>query len=134
MGRTVDEIIATLPKRRRARIDARYRELKDEVESLAALRKAAGKAQADLATFLKIKQPSVSKIEKQTDMYLSTLRSYVEAIGGELDLIVRLPTRRAVRLNRLGDVLDGSAKGKSQPRAARARPAKRSHRRAGGAV
>ena len=134
MGRTVDEIIATLPKRRRARIDARYRELKDEVESLAALRKAAGKAQADLAAVLKIKQPSVSKIERQTDMYLSTLRSYVEAIGGELDLVVRLPARRAVRLNRLGDALDGSAMGKSQPRAAPARPAKRSRRRAGGAV
>jgi hypothetical protein len=57
MGRTVDEIIAALPKQRRARIDARYRELKDEVESLAALRKAAGKAQADLAAILKIKQP-----------------------------------------------------------------------------
>ena len=129
MGRTVDEIIAALPKQRRARIDARYRELKDEVESLAALRKAAGKAQADLAAILKIKQPSVSKFEKQTDMYLSTLRSYVEAIGGELDLVVRLPARRAVHLNRLGDVLDGSAKRKSQPRAARARPAKKARRR-----
>ena len=125
----VDEIIAALPKQRRARIDARYRELKDEVESLAALRKAAGKAQVDLAAILKIKQPSVSKIEKQTDMYLSTLRSYVEAIGGELDLIVRLPARRAVRLNRLGDVLDGLPKRKSQPRAARARPAKKARRR-----
>jgi transcriptional regulator with XRE-family HTH domain len=134
MGRTVDEIIAALPKQRRARIDARYRELKDEVESLAALRKAAGKAQTDLAAILKIKQPSVSKIEKQTDMYLSTLRSYVEAIGGELDLIVRLPARRAVRLNRLGDVLDGSPKGKSQPRVARARPARKTRRRVVGAA
>jgi hypothetical protein len=136
MGRTVDEIIAALPKQRRARIDARYHELKDEVESLAALRKAAGKAPADLAAILKIKQLSISKIEKQTDMYLSTLRSYVEAIGGELDLIVRLPARRAVRLNRLGDALDGSAKGKSQPRAtrARARPVKKARRRVVGAA
>src|SRR6516225_525344 len=103
MGRTLDEMIGGLPKRRRARIGARYREIRDEVESLRELRKAAGKAQAEIATTLGIKQPSVSKIEKQTDMYLSTLRSYVEAIGGQLDLVVRLPSRRAVRLNRLGE-------------------------------
>jgi hypothetical protein len=55
MGRTVYEIIAALPKQRSARIDARYRELKDEVESLAALRKAAGNARAGLAATLKTK-------------------------------------------------------------------------------
>jgi Helix-turn-helix domain len=53
---------------------------------------------------LKIKQPSVSKIEKQADMYLSTLKSYVEAVGGKLELIVKLPSRPALRLDRLGDV------------------------------
>ena len=90
-------MIDALPKHRRERIDARYREIKDEVESLRELRKAAGKAQAEIAATLRIKQPSVSKIEKQTDMYLSTLRGYVEAIGGELDLVVRLPARRAMR-------------------------------------
>jgi transcriptional regulator with XRE-family HTH domain len=77
-----------------------------DVASLRALRQAAGKAQADIATALRIKQPSVSKIENQLDMHLSTLRSYVEAIGGELDLIVRLPTRAPMRLHRLGDVCD----------------------------
>jgi DNA-binding XRE family transcriptional regulator len=53
------------------------------VEGLRQLRQLAGKGQADIASALNIKQPSVSKIEKQTDMYLSTLRSYVEAVGGE---------------------------------------------------
>src|ERR1700694_2300828 len=107
MGRTLSEMIDALPKQRRERIDARYRELRDDVESLRELRKVAGKAQADIAAALKIKQPSVSKIEQQTDMYLSTLRSYVEAIGGELDLVVRLPSRRAMRLHRLGEVFSG---------------------------
>jgi transcriptional regulator with XRE-family HTH domain len=120
MGRTINEIIDALPKRRRARIDARYHELKDHVESLQELRKAAGKAQADIAAALKIKQPSVSKIEQQTDMYLSTLRSYVEAIGGELDLVVRLPSRRALHLPRLGEVLAASAKPAAGGRARRA--------------
>lgn len=105
MGRNLNEIIADLPAERQARIEARYRELKQEVEGLRELRQAAGKAQADIAAALNIKQPSVSKIEKQADMYLSTLRSYVEAIGGQLDLVVTLPSRPPVRLRHLGDMV-----------------------------
>jgi hypothetical protein len=59
-------------------------------------------AQADVASALNIKQPSVSKTEKQVDMYISTLRSYVEAIGGELELTVQLPKRQTLRLQHLG--------------------------------
>ncbi len=103
MGRNVNRIIADLPPERQAKIEARYREIKDEVEGLRELRQVAGKAQANIAAALDIKQPSVSKIEKQTDMYLSTLRSYVQAIGGELDLVVRLPKRPALRLRHLSD-------------------------------
>ena len=76
MGRNLNQIIADLPPDRQPRIDARYREMKAEVDGLRELRQVAGKAQADIATALNIKQPSVSKIEKQADMYLSTLRSY----------------------------------------------------------
>ncbi|WP_407526595.1 XRE family transcriptional regulator [Methylobacterium oryzisoli] len=105
MGRRLNDVIAALPDDRRARVEARFGELKVEVESLGELRRAAGKAQAEIASALKIKQPSVSKIEKQADMYLSTLRSYVEAIGGRLDLIVHLPSRAPIRIERLGDVV-----------------------------
>jgi hypothetical protein len=86
-------------------------------------------AQAEIAAILKIKQPSVSKIEKQTDMYLSTLRSYVEAIGGELDLVVRLPPRRVMRLHRLGEVLSGSSKPAAQRRVARSSSVKKPRKR-----
>src|ERR1700733_11075548 len=65
MGRTLREVLDTLPAASCERVDARYREPKAEVESLRALRKVAGKAQADIAAALHIKQPSVSKIEKQ---------------------------------------------------------------------
>lgn len=105
MGRTLDEVIARLPKVRQDRIAARYRVLKDEVESLQALRKAAGKAQGEIASTLRISQPSVSKIEKQTDMYLSTLRNYVAAAGGDLELVVRFPKQEPLHLRGLGDVL-----------------------------
>ena len=104
MGRSLDHVISELPPERRERIEARYQELHQEVEGLRELRQIAGKAQADIATALNIKQPSVSKIEKQADMYLSTLRSYIEAIGGQLELVVKLPERPVLRLQHLGDI------------------------------
>ncbi|MBZ9738376.1 XRE family transcriptional regulator [Mesorhizobium sp. CO1-1-4] len=103
MGRSINEIIAALPRDQQEQIEARYEELKQEVEGLREMRLIAGKAQEDIAAALKIKQPSVSKIEKQADMYLSTLRSYVEAIGGKLELTVNLPGRPVIRLQRLSD-------------------------------
>jgi DNA-binding XRE family transcriptional regulator len=103
MGRSLDELITSLPSDQQEQIEARYQELKQEVEGLRELRQITGKAQADIASALNIKQPSVSKIEKQTDMYLSTLRSYVEAVGGELELTVKLPKRPAMRIHHLGD-------------------------------
>lgn len=111
-GRSLDEVLAALAPERQQTIDARFHELKDEVESLQALRQASGKAQAEIAASLGIKQPSVSKIERQTDMYLSTLRNYVEAIGGELDIVVRLPGHRPVRVTHLAEIAGGGRRRK----------------------
>ena len=96
-------IVSSSPQRQRS--GKRNQEPMQEVKNLRELRLIARKAQADVATALQIKQPSVSKIEKQGDMYLSTLRAYVEAIGGELELVVRLRERPALRVYRLGDAL-----------------------------
>jgi len=104
MARSLNDIISALPAAEQEAIEARYQELKQEVEGLRELRRIAGKAQEDVATALNIKQPSVSKIEKQADMYLSTLRSYVEAVGGQLELTVKLPSRPTIKLHSLGDV------------------------------
>ena len=98
------DVLDALPPKRRAELDRRFKELVNEVESLKELRRISAKSQAKIAETLKISQPAVSKIEKQTDMYLSTLRSYVEAIGGELDVIVRLPNRAPVKVMSLEDV------------------------------
>lgn len=119
MGRNLDRIISGLTPERRPRIETRYRELKQEVESLRELRDIAGKAQADIAMALKIKQPSISKIEKQTDMYLSTLRNYVKAVGGDLELVVKLPKRPALRLHRIGEAVARSGRPKRAKRARR---------------
>lgn len=50
-----------------------------------------------------MQQPSIAKIEKRTDMYLSTLRSHIEAMGGELDLIARFPDG-SVKINNFADL------------------------------
>jgi transcriptional regulator with XRE-family HTH domain len=118
MGRTLSEFIGSLPEEDQQRIEEQFQQLKQEVESLKELRQATGKAQAEIAAALKIKQPSVSKIERQADMYISTLRSYVEAIGGELELTVRLPSRPPLRLRHLGDMVEAEPRRRSGSAAA----------------
>jgi transcriptional regulator with XRE-family HTH domain len=98
------DILDALPPKRRAQLDRRFKALIDEVESLKELRRLSTKSQAKVARALKISQPAVSQIEKQTDMYLSTLRGYVEAIGGELEVIVRLPNRGPVKIRSLEEI------------------------------
>jgi len=55
------------------------------------LRQARGLSQKMLADVLHVQQPSIAKLEKRTDMYLSTLRSHIEAMGGELEVVARFP-------------------------------------------
>ena len=67
------------------------------------LRQARGLSQKMLAEVLHVQQPSISKMEKRTDMYLSTLRSHIEAMGGELDVVARFPDG-AVRISNFSDL------------------------------
>ncbi|WP_157268914.1 XRE family transcriptional regulator [Azohydromonas aeria] len=62
------------------------------------LRQARGLSQKMLAEVLQVQQPSIAKLERRTDMYLSTLRSHIEAMGGELEVIARFPDG-AVRIS-----------------------------------
>jgi predicted transcriptional regulator len=55
------------------------------------LRQARGLSQKMLADVLHVQQPSIAKLEKRTDMYLSTLRSHIEAMGGQLEVVARFP-------------------------------------------
>jgi|SRR5579872_3398744 len=99
---TLDQAIAALPKEERAKIDARARELIAEEMSLQRLRKAIGKTQTAVAERLKVGQDAISKIETRSDMYVSTLRDFIKAMGGELELIAQFPNRPPVRLAALG--------------------------------
>ena len=60
---------------------------------LAELRQALELSQEDMANAMNLKQPAISKIEKNTDMFISTLRRYIEAMGGELDISAKFDDR-----------------------------------------
>lgn len=104
MARTHADMMAKLPTERRARVEARAAELQAEIDGLKALRLLADRSQAQIAKTLGIKQPSVLKIERQTDLYLSTLRRFVEAAGGTLELRVELPGKGIMHLTGLGEL------------------------------
>ena len=104
MGRTLDQMMDALPEERRQTIKARADELLAEVEGLQALRALAERSQEQIADSLGIKQPSVHKIERQTDLYLSTLRRFVEAAGGTLELRVELPGKGTIHLTGIEDL------------------------------
>ena len=101
---THEDLMARLPKDRQTRIKAHAAELRAEIEGLKALRKLAQRSQEQIAQSLGIKQPSVVKIEKQTDLYLSTLRRFVEAAGGTLELRVELPGTGPFTLTGVGEI------------------------------
>jgi Helix-turn-helix domain len=104
LGRTLEELLEALSPEDRAAVEARSAELHAEVEGLKALRKLAARSQEQIAQSLGVKQPAIVKIERQTDLYLSTLRRFVEAAGGTLELRVELPGSGVMRLTGMGEL------------------------------
>jgi len=104
MTRTLDQIMNSLPAERRVGVEARADELRMEIEGLKDLRLLAEQSQEQLAKTLGVKQPSVHKIEHQADLYLSTLRRFVEAVGGTLELRISLPGKGIISLTGIGDL------------------------------
>jgi predicted XRE-type DNA-binding protein len=91
MAKSFDELVKrTTTKKTRQRAAARTRELLGEL-LLSEIRELAGKSQRQVADVLGIKQPSLSKLEKQSDMQISTLRRIVNALGGELEVFAKFP-------------------------------------------
>jgi DNA-binding XRE family transcriptional regulator len=104
LGRTRKEIMVSLSPADRAAVETRTAELHAEVEGLKALRHLAERSQEQIAQSLGVKQPAIVKIERQTDLYLSTLRRFVEAAGGTLELRVELPGSGVMRLTGMGEL------------------------------
>lgn len=103
MGRTLKDKLATLDPARRANIEAEADRLHTEYLTLQQLRKAKDLTQVQLAETLGIQQATVAKYERQSDLLLSTLSSYVQAMGGSLKLMVEFPGKAPVALDGLGD-------------------------------
>lgn len=90
MARRFSELKKSMGPERVARVKARAKEMMAEM-LLAEIRQEAGLTQEKLAEALEIKQPSLSKLESQTDMQISTLRRIIHALGGELEIVAHLP-------------------------------------------
>ena len=97
MAKKLDRLLADLPTKRRTAIEARAAEL----ATLKDLRQAIEQTQQELAATLGVGQDTISRLEKRSDMLISTLRRYVEAMGGKLELVARFPNRPAVVIDHL---------------------------------
>ena len=100
----LDERLAALPASRRRKVDRQYRELKVEQMRLDELRKSLGLTQATVARRLKVEQPRISKIEGRPDAALETMRRYVEALGGELEIVAKFEGGRRVTIRSRRDL------------------------------
>ena len=97
MAIKLEDYLARLPAKDRKAIEERAGELIVEEATLRQLREARERSQEELARTLHVNQAAVSKLERRTDLYLSTLRNYIEAMGGKLEIIARFPDQ-AVRI------------------------------------
>lgn len=106
--KTIDQKMKGMSAERRKKIKARVAQLRAEEMTLQELRRARKLTQVRMAKALGITQDGVSRLEKRTDLLLSTLRKTIEAMGGNLSLVAEFPDRDPV-------VLSGIATEESAP-------------------
>src|SRR5690349_13899008 len=98
MTTTLRDKLKRLPAARRKKINQRVKELVAEEMTLRDLRKALALTQIDLSKKLHMKQEAISRLERRSDLLLSTLVSYVKAMGGELNITAKFPYRPLVKV------------------------------------
>jgi len=102
MAKKFSELRSRMSPESQARAEAQAQTMLAEMP-LNELRLARGLSQKMLAEVLHVQQPSIAKLEKRTDMYLSTLRSHIEAMGGQLEVVARFPDG-AVKISNFSDL------------------------------
>jgi hypothetical protein len=101
MVKSLEQKMAALSPARRKRVKARTVGLIEEEKALCDLRRAMAQTQESMAEKLGIGQEGISRLEKRSDLLISTLRGYVEAMGGKLRLVAEFPNRPPVMLSGL---------------------------------
>ena len=115
MALDVEDVIAGLDPAERRKVEEMAAELIAEEMTLRELRKARALTQASVARELGISQDAISRLEKRSDLLLSTLRKTVEAMGGSLSLIARFPDRPPVELAGIAETATPSAESRRSP-------------------
>jgi transcriptional regulator with XRE-family HTH domain len=90
MAKKFQALLGAMPEARREHIAAQTQRLMNEMP-LQDLRRALDLTQQQVAASLGINQVAISKMESQTDMYISTLRRFIEAMGGQLRIVAQFP-------------------------------------------
>src|ERR1700689_2473529 len=90
MAHKFKDLQLKIPAERRARVEERVRQALKAM-ALDELRTAREFTQAELSQVLKVDQGSISRLERRTDMYIGTLRRYIEAMGGSLQIRAIFP-------------------------------------------
>jgi transcriptional regulator with XRE-family HTH domain len=121
---SLEEMLAEESEESRARIRLLAEEMRAEM-NLREVRRLRKLTQSRLSKKLKIGQEGVSRIEKRSDLYLSTLRSYIEGVGGELTLMVKFPDRPPVILTGFGEKAESKKAKKKAKITAKSKPAMR---------
>ncbi len=103
------ELTKDFTPERRQRIEALKGEMLAEMP-LHELRRARALTQRDLANMLRVNQPAISKLEQRTDVYVSSLRAYIEAVGGKLKIVAEFPEGEVAITNfsEVGEAEDAS--------------------------
>ena len=104
MAKRLEDYISNLPAKQRVAIDECAHLLLKEEMSLRELRRAVKFSQEELAQVLNVGQASVAKLERRTDAYVSTVRRFVEAMGGQLDIVARFPGSEPVSITNFGEL------------------------------
>lgn len=124
MARSLDQVLASLPPKRRAKIEQRANEL----ATLKDLREAVERTQEELAARLGVGQDTVSRIERRSDILLSTLRRYVQAMGGEVELVARFPNRAPLIIDHIAAKAPAHAKPRARAQRSKSPARRRSPR------
>ena len=118
MAKTFDELVnRTTTRQTRDRAQRRTRELLGEL-LLSEIRQMTGKSQQQVADLLGIRQPSLSKLEKQRDIQISTLQKIVQALGGELEVLARFP-KGTVKIEQFNSFNDRKPQRRARKKAVR---------------